>query len=273
MSRPLRIAPSDAVVHVIARGNAGGPIVLDDRDRASFLELLATTVERYVLLCHAYCLLDTHYHLLLETPRSNLSLGMRQLNGRYAARFNRRHGRFGHLFQGRFRSILVEKETHLLEVARYIALNPVRAGICAYPDEYAWSSYRATAGLAPRPSFLSCEGIRAAFGVNRAQERYREYVALGLGESPRVVGERVGGESFLRLRLGSTERGEVPRAQVQPLVPPLADVFAASSTPVATAYRDHGYTLAQIAAHLGCHCSTVSRRLRREEALVLKCKT
>ena len=129
----------------------------DDRDRTAFLTLLAHVVDRYGWLCHAYCLMDNHYHLLLETPQANLSLGMRQLNGRYTQAYNRRHERVGHLFQGRYTAILVEKEAHLLELCRYVVLNPVRAKMVAHPRLWSWSSYRATVGETNAPVWLITE--------------------------------------------------------------------------------------------------------------------
>jgi putative transposase len=146
MSRPLRIEFPGAFYHVTSRGNARKKIFLNDIDRVSFIETLAWVVERFGWICHAYCLMDNHFHLLIETPMPNLSLGMRQLNGVYTQRFNRRHKRVGHLFQGRFKSILVEQDRYLLELCRYIVLNPVRAKMVAASEEYPWSSYRATVG-------------------------------------------------------------------------------------------------------------------------------
>jgi len=137
MARPLRIEYEGAVYHVTSRGNAGAEIFLEDVDRMRFLEVLASTVERFGWICHAYCLMTNHYHLLVETPEPNLSRGMQHLNGVYTQWFNRQHSRFGHLVQGRFKSIVVEKESYLLELARYIVLNPFRgqtlsfASICA----------------------------------------------------------------------------------------------------------------------------------------------
>ena len=127
MARPLRLEFAGAVYHVTSRGNARQDIVGDDDDRRSFLTLLGHVIDRFGWRCHAYCLMDNHYHLLLETPRPNLSRGMRQLNGRYTQAYHRRHHRGGHLFQGRFKAILVEKDAHLLELCRYVVLNPVRA--------------------------------------------------------------------------------------------------------------------------------------------------
>jgi putative transposase len=133
MARPLRLEFPHAVYHLTGRGNARQRIVVDDEDRRRFLTTLAHVIDRYGWLCHAYCLMDNHYHLLIETPRPTLSRGMRQLNGVYTQAFNRWHHRVGHLFQGRFKAILVEKETHLLELCRYVVLNPVRAKLVAHP--------------------------------------------------------------------------------------------------------------------------------------------
>ena len=149
MARPLRIEFPGALYHVTARGNARAPIFLEDADRQLLLATLGDANERHGWLCHAYCLMPNHYHLLLGTPDANLSRGMRQLNGLYTQRFNRRHDRVGHVFQGRFKGILVEREAHLLELARYIVLNPVRAGIVACAEAYRWSSLRATQDLTP----------------------------------------------------------------------------------------------------------------------------
>ena len=131
MARPLRIEFAGAVYHVTSRGNHRAMIYEDDGDRVLFLEVLESVVERFNWLCHAYCLMGNHYHLLIETPEGNLSAGMRHLNQVYTQRYNRAHGVVGHLFQGRFKSVLIEKEAHLLEVCRYVVLNPVRAGMVA----------------------------------------------------------------------------------------------------------------------------------------------
>jgi REP-associated tyrosine transposase len=270
MARPLRVCPPGAVVHVISRGNEQGPIVQDDHDRRAFLAIVARAMERCQWLCHTYCLMDNHYHLLLEVPLGNLPLGMRHVNGVYAQRYNRRHQRFGHLFQARYRSILVEKDAYLLSVCRYIILNPVRAGVVERPEDYLWSSHRAMAGLEQAPAFLTTDWVLSQFAPTRrvAQARYRAFVAAGM-EEPAVSGERIGGKEFLSLELGRHDAlPEVPRAQLQPLRRPLADVFATEHAPIAAAYRIHRYRLREIAAHLGCHYSTVSRALEREEAML-----
>jgi REP element-mobilizing transposase RayT len=135
MARPLRLEFAGALYHVTARGNERRSIFLGDADgdRAAFLGILGETCDRFNWICHAYCLMTNHYHLLLETPDANLSKGMRQLNGVYTQYVNRAHGRVGHLFEGRFKAILVERERYLLELARYVVLNPVRAGMVGTP--------------------------------------------------------------------------------------------------------------------------------------------
>jgi len=151
MARPIRLEFSGALYHVTARGNARQDIYVDDKDRRYFLETLSYCTKTYHWQCHAYCLMSNHYHLLIETGDANLSKGMRHLNGVYAQYFNTRHKRVGHLLQGRFKAILVEKESYLLELARYIVLNPVRARMLHSASGWPWSSYRPTAGLAEIP--------------------------------------------------------------------------------------------------------------------------
>jgi REP element-mobilizing transposase RayT len=171
VSRPLRIEYPGAVYHVTARGNAREAIFNDDSDRKTFLGVLGKIIERYNWLCHAYCLMGNHYHLLIETPDGNLSRGMRQLNGIYTQTFNRRHRRVGHVLQGRFKAILVEKDSYLLELCRYIVLNPVRANRVKHPKHYAWSSYRATAGVSNPPGLpdagMAAQPVRPATSCGR----------------------------------------------------------------------------------------------------------
>jgi len=235
MARPLRLEFPGAVYHITSRGNARQPIYLDDQDRLAFLEVLTEVVERYRWRCYAYCLMDNHYHLLIETPEANLSRGMRQLNGVYTQAFNRRHKRSGHLFQGRYKSILVEKESYLLELARYVVLNPVRAGVVRHPGRWRWSSYRATAGLEEPPAFLEVEWLLAQFSAQpkQAQGAYRRFVAQG----GRVEiwqelkgGVVLGGEDFVkRLEPLLRERRpaqEIPRRERFVTKPSLEELFA-----------------------------------------------
>ena len=155
MARPLRLDFPGAVWHLTSRGNARGDIFYNDHDRLDFLELLAEVVRRFRWIVYTYMLLDNHFHLVIETPEATLSRGMQWLLGTYVNRFNRRHDRVGHLFQGRFKGVLIEKETQLLNVLRYVALNPVRANMVKTPEEYRWSSYRAIAGLEESPAWLA----------------------------------------------------------------------------------------------------------------------
>src|SRR5450759_1574712 len=181
MARPLRIEFPGAIYHVTTRGNARKVVFRDDADRNLFLDALGEVVTRFRWLCHAYCLMDQHYHLLIETPRGNLSPGMRQLNGVYTQRFNRRHARSGHIFEGRFKAMLIERRSYLLELARYIVLNPVRAKMIKNPGRYRWSSYPATVGAVASPAWLSADWILGRFAKTRsvAQRRYAEFVAQG----------------------------------------------------------------------------------------------
>ncbi|ROR03171.1 REP-associated tyrosine transposase [Desulfosoma caldarium] len=183
MARPLRVEFEGAVYHVTSRGNAQQDIFLGKEDRSRFLEILADSVARYTWICHAYCLMTNHYHLIIETPQANLSRGMQRLNGVYTQWFNRRHRRVGHLFQGRFKAILVEKESHLLEVTRYVVLNPVRAGLVRTVQSWPWSSYRATSGQIEVPEFLTVDWILSQFGPDRARavRAYRRFVSQGKG--------------------------------------------------------------------------------------------
>lgn len=182
MPRSPRPNFTGGLYHVGTRGDRQEPIFLDDDDRVWFLLILADVVKRFGWKCHAYCLMTNHYHLLIETPDANLSPGMERLNGLHARSFNAKHGYKGHVFERRFHHELVENEAHLLELARYIVLNPVRGGICSYPREWPWSSYRATVGLADVPTFLSIDWLLGAFGttLDRARVRYAEFVAAAI---------------------------------------------------------------------------------------------
>jgi len=185
MSRPLRIEFAGALYHITARGNARQAIYDDDQDRHTFLEYLSKVIKRYDWLCHAYCLMDNHYHLLVETQSPTLSKGMKHLNGNYTQSYNRRHNRVGHLFQGRYKGILVEKDSYLLELSRYIVLNPVRARMVRSAKDWPWSSYRAITGLATKPDCLTTDCILGLFGKKRAiaQQSYRQFVTEGKGQA------------------------------------------------------------------------------------------
>jgi putative transposase len=179
MPRPHRLQIADGIYHLTARGNRRQPIFLDDDDRRKFLDVAGAVVRRRGWRCHAYCLMPNHYHLLVQTPAPDLSSGMQQLNARYAEWFNWRHGVDGHLFQGRFHSVLVESDWHLLELARYVVLNPVRARLCESPEQWAWSSYGPALGTIERPTFLTLEWLLGRFGSDPdgARAAYTRFVA------------------------------------------------------------------------------------------------
>lgn len=274
MARPLRIEFPGAVYHVTSRGNARQDIVADDRDRSQFLSLLAHVVDRFSWLCHAYCLMDNHYHLLIETSQPNLSLGMRQLNGRYTQAYNRRHDRVGHLFQGRFTAILVEKESYLLELCRYVVLNPVRAKMVPHPRQWVWSSYRATVGEVKAPAWMTTDWVLGQFGqrVEPAQEQYRTFVAGGRGGSrpwEQLTGQiYLGSDDFVAQHQPNRVIQDIPRRQTQAQRPSLRVLFQRKGERhrlIHTAYRQYGYRLAEIATHLGLHYATVSRGLKQSE--------
>jgi putative transposase len=218
MTRPLRLDHADAIWHVTARGNERKPIYRDDADYSGFLDVLSAVVRRFRWDLHAYVLMPNHYHLLLETPAPTLSQGMRQLGGVYTQRFNRRWSRCGHLFQGRFFSVHVERETHLLALTRYLSLNPVRAGLVRDPAEWRWSSYRAMAGLEPSPAFLETAWVRELFRSRRkgAARAFVEFVAEKNDYDPwSQVRHQVylGSDTFCSERLDQA-RAEGPRAGI-----------------------------------------------------------
>lgn len=164
MSRPLRIIYPGAFYHVTSRGNEQKDIFKNRRDREKFLEYLASATERNGVVIHAYCLMSNHFHLFLETPAGNLSQIMRHIIGAYTTYFNIKRKRSGHLFQGRYKAILVEADEYAAELTRYIHLNPVKAGIAVKPGEYQWSSYQSYTGEALTPEWLKTGFILGCFG-------------------------------------------------------------------------------------------------------------
>lgn len=206
MARPLRIAFAGAFYHVTARGNERKAVYKSRRDREKFLEYLETATERYQAVIHAYCLMDNHYHLLLETPAGNLSQIMHHVNGAYTTYFNAKRARSGHLFQGRFKAILVEKDAYAKELSRYIHLNPVRAKMVKTPEQYQWSSYPFYIGKNVAPQWLQCQFILDCFGrpITAAQKAYMKFVSQLVAnndyESPlkEVVGSALlGSQAFV----------------------------------------------------------------------------
>jgi len=276
MARPLRIEFAGALYHVTSRGDRREAIYEDHEDRDTFLRTLAEVVERFNWICYAYCLMTDHYHLVVETPNANLSRGMRQLNGVFTQASNRRHGRMGHLFQGRFKGILIDKDSYLLELTRYVVLNPVRAGMVEQPGDWPWSSYRAMAGEAPVPKWLATEALLAQFASRRsdARKRYRRFVAQGLDMGSIWSGLRqqiyLGGEAFVeRMQEKMEIKGDalsIPYKQRRAPTPSLeaiANRYPERNDAIVAAYATGAFSYREIAEHFGLHLATIGRVIRR----------
>jgi REP element-mobilizing transposase RayT len=281
MSRPLRIEYAEAVYHVTCRGNARKSIFKDDKDRGMFLNILEEVNDRYHWFCHAYCLMNNHYHLVIETPDGNLSKGMRQLNGVYTMRFNRRHGSVGHVFQGRYKAIVVQKESHLLEVCRYVVLNPMRAKVVEVPERWRWSSYRATAGIERAHPCLTVGWVLGQFESKKrgAEKRYRAFVMDGIGGRriwDDVKGQSILGDGDFVNRLVDYARGyeevkEIPKIQRYLNRPSLTEIFKIArgdkrrrDRGIAEAVKRWGYSEREAADYLRLHYSTISRLIGRK---------
>jgi REP element-mobilizing transposase RayT len=277
MARPLRLEFAGALYHVTARGDGREDIYRADGDRRLFLDVLGEVWERCGWKVHAYCLMTNHYHLLVETPDANLAKGMRQLNGVYTQRFNRTYERVGHVFQGRYKAILVQKETYLLELARYVVLNPVRARMVRRTGDWPWSSDRAMVGEAAAPQWLQRRCILALFGETEGEAvaHYARFVAEGKGQP--APWERLkqqvflGSDAFVEAmrRKVPTDRDlrEVPQARARPPAKPLAEYarkHPQRDRAIAAAYASGGYTMQDIGDYFGLHYSRVSKIIRAE---------
>ena len=276
MSRPLRLELSGGLYHVTWRGDRREDIFLDDTDREAWLEILAHCCERYNWAIHVWCQMTNHYHLVVETAEANLAAGMRQFNGVYTQRVNRRHRRVGHVFQGRYKAILVERDSYLLELARYVVLNPVRAGMVKHARQWKWSAYPAMVGTAPRPGWLHTDWLLGQFGASRARriERYIEFVQEGI-RGPCVWDNLkgqvfLGSEMFVESMQGELEVAakqtirEIPRLQRRALAKSLdyyRDTFDDAKSGMVAAYATGDYTLQAIADAFGVHYATVSRAI------------
>lgn len=283
MSRPLRIEYAGAVYHVTSRGNEKKPVFKDDYDREVFLNTLQHVNKRYNWNCHAYCLMTNHYHLLIETPDGNLSLGMRQLNGVYTQLFNKYHSRNGHLFQGRYKAILIQKDSHLLEVCRYVVLNPMRARMVEGPELWKWSSYLATAGQAKSHPCLTTDWVLGQFSGKRGkgESEYRQFIKGGIGEETiwtAVRGQALLGEDdFVETLVDHLRKHqdipEIPRSQRYSTRPALSKLLPEPinadqrklKKKLMEAVEKYGYHQSQLARHLAVHRSTISRWLREYE--------
>ncbi len=283
MARPLRIEYPGAVYHITSRGNDKKTVFKDDTDRETFLSTLAHVNKRYYWLCHAYCLMDNHYHLLVETPDGNLSIGMRQLNGVFTQARNKRYQKTGHLFQGRYKAILIQKDSHLLEVCRYVVLNPIRARTVKRLDDWKWSSYRTTAGKEQLQPCLTIDWVLGQFSRTRAEaeKEYRQFVKCGIGKETiwnEVKCQSILGEDDFVASLSDhlkrhRDVPEIPKSQRFANRPELDKIFTESilrdkrkrDRKIAEAIEKHGYTQRSVANHLGMHFTYVSRILREKK--------
>jgi putative transposase len=226
VSRPLRIEYPGAFYHVTSRGNERRTVFQSNRDREKYLSYLELAHERYGAVIHVYCLMGNHYHLLLETPKGNLSKILQYINGAYTTYFNIKRSRSGHLFQGRFKGILVDKDEYYKELSRYIHLNPVRVGMVEAPLEYPWSSYRYFVGRDKKPKWLTTEFVLGDFGGEggRGFKKYREYVERGVNQEfdnplkKVIVSTFLGGNEFIdRIKLEYLEGKEIDRRDLPAL--------------------------------------------------------
>ena len=278
MARPLRIEYPGALYHVTSRGNRQEDIYIDDQDRSAFLQVLSRVCDRFNWVCHSYCLMSNHYHLMIETPEANLSRGMRQLNGVYTQNLNRNHGRVGHVFQGRYKAILVQKDSYLLELSRYIVLNPVRAGMVRSAKDWRWSSYQSTAGLVATPDWLYVDWILSCFAKRKkmAIERYRQFVSEGRRQtspwgqlkSQMYLGDEAFVKAMQEKLEADTDLSEVPSSQKRKMARPIHEYFEQTSTRndgIYSAYRSGGYSMKAISDATGLHYSTVSKIIKFHE--------
>lgn len=283
MARPLRVQYPGATYHVTTRGNDKGRIFLGEDDREKYLEILETIFSRHKVRCHAYCLMDNHLHLLVETPEGNLAQAMKEVNGTYTGYFNWRHGKCGHLFQGRYKAVLIQKESHLLEVARYVVLNPVQAKMVEVPQEWRWSSYRAMTGEVEPPGFLETGAILSRFHSDplAARQAFVSFITEGMGrDSPFLEmkgGLVLGDPPFIKEIQTMVEEGksreDFPRRQRWLERPGLETLFPPSprkdrsrrNQVILLAITEYGYRQKEVAEYLGLNPRYVSQILTKGE--------
>ncbi|MCZ6828010.1 MAG: transposase [Gammaproteobacteria bacterium] len=275
MARPLRIEFAGALYHVTSRGNGRQNIYLNDADRERWLSVFAEVCHRFNWVCYSYCLMGNHYHLFIETPEGNLSQGMRHLNGVYTQDFNRFHRRVGHLYQGRYTAILVQKEAYLLELTRYIVLNPVRARMVRTAQEWPWSSYQATIGLAPVEDCLNTAWVLSAFNAkkSRAIRQFIDFVSRGKGQ-PSVwhalknqiyLGDEQFVEDMQCKISGDINLDEVPRPQKRQIPKPIEaykNMMGSRNEAIISVYQSGGYSMSEIGEYFGLHYSSVSKIIK-----------
>ncbi len=272
----MRVEFSGALYHVTSRGDRREAIFENDEDCEVFLAVLGDVVRDFNWLVHAYCLMGNHYHLVVETPDGNLAKGMRQLNGVFTQAINRRHRRTGHLFQGRYKAILVDRGRYLLELTRDVVLNPVREGRARDAGDWAWSSYLAMSGAEPVPEWLATDGLLVLFSPRSAIaiNLYAKFVASGVGAEP--IWKHLKRQMFLgddRFVARMQKRADaardninIPKAQRRPPAAPLAAIAAKyrdNKGAMVAAHATGQYSYQQIAQYFGVHFTTVGRVVRQ----------
>ena len=278
MARPLRLEFPNALYHITSRGDRREDIYEDDKDRIIFLTTLGKVVTDYNWLCHGYCLMSNHYHFIIETLDSNLAKGMRQLNGVYTQTTNRRHKRTGHLFQGRYKAILVDKESYLLELTRYVVLNPVRAkGMVRSIEDWPWSSYLSMINKVTGKDWLTTDWVLSQFGRNRDQttDRYQQFVLEGVGQNidiwSKLKGQiYLGNDEFVSEMQGKIEKVQddwsVPKKQKLAVAKSLSEIESQAvdrDSAIITAYATGVYSQREIGQYFNLHPSTVGVIVRR----------
>ncbi|WP_428356864.1 transposase [Methyloprofundus sp.] len=278
MARPLRLEFPNALYHVTSRGDRREDIFDDDEDRIIFLNILGKVVTDFNWLCHGYCLMSNHYHLIIETLDGNLAKGMRQLNGVYTQATNRRHNRTGHLFQGRYKAILVDKESYLLELSRYVVLNPLRAkGMVQNIDDWPWSNYLAMIDKAHKFDWLTTDWILTQYGESREQAKrsYQQFVLEGVGQSIDLWSELkgqiyLGNEEFVATMQNKIDITQddlnIPKKQKRALAKPLSEIAQQAedrNSAITTAYATGEYSQREIGEYFDLHPSTVGIIVRR----------
>ncbi|HAU1295866.1 TPA: transposase [Legionella pneumophila] len=278
MVRPLRIEFAGGLYHITSRGNRKEAIYLSDEDRENFLSVLGDACLKYQWLCHSYCLMTNHYHLLIETPLGNLSKGMRYLNGVYTQKFNKSHKQIGHVLQGRYKSILVEKDSYLLELSRYIVLNPVRAGMVEKADEWSWSSYLATSGRVPIPSWLTVDWLLSSFGSIKSEAliNYGQFVDAGLSKKSPWIDLKhqiyLGSDEFISRVVSyvdsTVDLTDISRAHVPDLVKGFTieeyeRMSGNRDEAIYSSYKSGLYSMKEIGKYFGLHYSRISRIIKQ----------
>jgi putative transposase len=275
MGRPVRLQLGGALYHVTSRGDRKKLIYFENGDRFVWNHILGVACARYNMVVHAYCQMGNHYHLLVETIEPNLADGIRHLNSTYSAYLNRKYELVGHVFQGRYKAIICQRETYLLELARYIVLNPVRASFVRAPEEWWWSSHLSVLGIAEAPAWLDVDSLLSHFDEHSeaAISSYRKFVAAGInGESPlsHVCHQTIlGDEGFIEevAKKSSIPKEGISREQRRIVAHPLGYYFQKyePEEAAAKAFATTLYSMSEIARYCGVSLKTISKRIRKYE--------